>query len=473
VTTKPADGDETAVPVRRATRDYGGSLRITAPTLCQSIATGPSKVSLEPGVLLQGTYRIDRLLATGGMGDVYQATHERLGATFAVKLLHRDLLAEKEPLARFETEAKVMASLHHPHIVQVFDFNRTPDGTPFLVMELAEGQDLRTIVTKQHTLSPQRVAQIVEQTASALGAAHARGVIHRDLKPENVVLVPMEDQSICVKLVDFGVSKTGQPRTITVESTVIGTPGYMSPEQAQGHNGEVDPRSDQFALATLAYTLLTGCEAFEGQSPVAVLYKVVHEEPVALTQQLDYPCSHIQDVLQKAMAKDREGRYHSITQFARAFVAAVAADVATGADPGSPTSLSVTEAAPPDALPASRSGEITAGLAPESRSMDVRTRARRHRSRRSRHPWRLAAMTAGACILAATISVSGPSGTRRVTFSSERVRSAYSALSSGATRIFHLGTRLISERTELRPPTADDHRLPDRLPFPDGSESAR
>ena len=286
---------------------------------------------LAPGTLLQDTYRIEGVIASGGMGDVYRATHERLEGSFAIKVLHRDLLSEGDLLARFRTEAKIMAGLHHPHIVQVFDFNFTPDGTPYLAMELAEGSDLRNVTANGRRLSPVRVSEIVSQIASALGAAHAHGVVHRDLKPENVMLVPMEDDSVCVKVVDFGVSKTRNIPHITVEPTLIGTPEFMAPEQAQGYNEHIDHRTDQFALGTLAYFMLTGHEPFRGTSPVAVLYQVVHEEAPALRGFVTWPSARVDAVIRRAMAKDRERRYPSILDFARALEDAVVADVGVGA----------------------------------------------------------------------------------------------------------------------------------------------
>ena len=422
---------------------------------------------LEPGSLLQDTYRIDHVIASGGMGEVYRATHERLEGAFAIKMLHPELLNEEGLLARFETEAKIMASLHHPNIVQVFDFNLTPSGTPYLVMELAEGQDLRTIMTEQRVLSPYRVSQIVEQTASALGAAHAHGIVHRDLKPENVMLVPIDSQAVCVKVVDFGVSKTSRRAGITIESTVIGTPEYMSPEQAQGLNDEVDARTDQFALATMAYGLLSGTEPFRGQTPVAVLYQVVHEQPKALAHLVDWPCARIQAVLQKAMAKNREDRYPTIVDFARAFTEAVAADLSGDPQSGRTTPLPLKTQPAVGRSRGRLSSEIDVNLAvplgeddtavvrPLARRSEQRPQAqaqRRVSSPRDRAParsWRLALMTFGAACLAAATLALGASGPGPFTLNSDRVISVYDSLSTSATKILHLGNALkIPEATE-------------------------
>jgi serine/threonine protein kinase len=387
---------------------------------------------LDPGFVLQETYCIDRLLATGGMGDVYMATHRRLEGAFAIKVLHRELLREEGLLARFRTEAKIMASLHHPNIVQVFDFNAMPDGTPYLVMELVEGQDLRNIMAERRTLSPHRVAQIVKQTASALGAAHAHGVIHRDLKPENVMLVPIEGQDVCVKIVDFGVSKTRGAQRITLQpSAVIGTPEYMSPEQAEGRNDEVDHRTDQFALAVLAYTLLAGREPFRGQTPVAVLYQVVHADAAPLRRFVAWPCARIQAVLTKAMAKDRDDRYATIVEFAQAFEDAVATDLASDPD-GEVTRPLPTKVVSP--VVSSRESGLDEFAIEAPTPSEVRRRQHRPRT-----AWRAAAMlVSAACVAAATLAIGGAAQGRRLSLmgTSERVMAVYDTLTDGAAKLW-------------------------------------
>jgi len=363
------------LPRRDGTRDYGGmNMGTNVETMSEVVAIRRQSLDsdsdreaglsdrlaeprkLEAGALLQDTYRIDYLIAAGGMGEVYRATHERLEGAFAIKVLHHELLRDEGLLARFETEAKIMASLRHPHIVQVFDFNYTPSGIPYLVMELAEGPDLRTIMTEQRVLAPKRVAQIVEQTAGALSAAHARGVIHRDLKPENIMLVPIEGQGDCVKVVDFGISKASRQPVVTLRATVLGTPEYMSPEQAQGLNDDIDHRTDQFALGVLAYMLLSGSEPFRGQTPVSVLYQVVHEQPTALGELVDWPCPRIEAVLRKAMAKNRDDRYPNILDFARAFSEAVAADLGGGRETTRAPSIGTSSEATPESAPKPQAG---------------------------------------------------------------------------------------------------------------------
>jgi serine/threonine protein kinase len=260
------------------------------------------------------------------MGEVYLAAHERLPGRFAVKVLHPDLTRDTDALARFRCEAEIMAGLRHPNIVQVIDFNITPDGTPYLVMELVDGKDLSEILREGQRLPAAQVAHIIHQIASALEAAHARGVVHRDLKPENIMRLSLEGQEDFIKVVDFGISKARRVR-ITADATILGTPQFMAPEQAQGRRDEIDHRTDQFALAAMTYVLLTGREPFRGDTAVTILYQVVHQDPDPLGRHVDWPCTHTNAVLRRGMAKDRDTRYPSVMEFARALDEAIGQDL--------------------------------------------------------------------------------------------------------------------------------------------------
>ncbi|HEY0710946.1 MAG TPA: serine/threonine-protein kinase [Polyangia bacterium] len=277
--------------------------------------------------MLRGTYRILHQLGSGGMGRVYAAAHARLPGLFAVKALHRDFSQNETAVVRFRTEAEIMAGLRHPHIVQVFDFDVAEDGTPYLVMEFIEGQNLSERLNTGETLSPVKVGRLITQIASALDAAHRRGVVHRDLKPENIMLLSELGQEDFVKVVDFGISKAYGGHRITSESTILGTPQYMAPEQAQGRHDEVDPRTDQFSLASMAYTLLTGVEPFRGEEAVTVLYQVVHEPATPVAQHVNWSCAMVDVVLAKAMSKSVTGRYGSILEFAKALEQAIQVDL--------------------------------------------------------------------------------------------------------------------------------------------------
>ena len=237
---------------------------------------------LAPDMVLDGTYRIIKRLGEGGMGEVYVAAHERLPGFFAVKALQTSFIGHAEAVSRFRREAEILAGVRHPNVVQVVDFNVTAEGIPYLVMELTDGPDLARELDEGRELSPADAMSIIRQIASALDAAHAAGVVHRDLKPANVILMPAAGQAPVVKVIDFGISISDWSPQITTESRVMGTPEFMSPEQALGKRDDIDARSDQFALAVLAHTLLARRPPFRGDSPLATLSAIVHGEPEPL-----------------------------------------------------------------------------------------------------------------------------------------------------------------------------------------------
>ena len=288
---------------------------------------------LPNGTVLDGTYRIVRLLAEGGCGEVYAAAHTRLPGEFAVKVLHRSLLQDEEALSRFRREAEITSTLHHPHIVQVVDFNVTPEGVPYLVMELLEGQLLTKRVSAGGPLLPETAVRIVEQIAGALQIAHARGIVHRDLKPDNVMLLAVDGQDDFVKLIDFGISQaTWRPR-LTGSARVVGTPQFMSPEQARGLREEIDARTDQFSLAAIAYTLLTGYEPFWSEELTAVLYQVVHETPTSPSLRAPWLGAAVDAVIARGLAKGPADRYPDIMAFASALREAVQVESAPAQAP--------------------------------------------------------------------------------------------------------------------------------------------
>jgi len=289
----------------------------------------PPRDSFAVGVVLHNTFRIVKPLAEGGMGQVFLAHHERLPGLFAVKVLNRALAADDEPITRFRNEAHIMAGLRHPNIVSLIDFNVTPAGAPYLVMEYLEGRDLGAIMRERGALPPAQVGAVVRQVASALDAAHARGIIHRDLKPDNVVIVPVSGQDDLVKVIDFGVSRSRFSPRVTEGNRIMGTPQFMAPEQAQGHQDDVSEAADQFALAALSYTMLTGTAPWDAFDPLQILYKVVHEKAPHLNDRFPW-AERIDDVLQKALEKDPGDRFPSVLAFAEAFDAALVQDVPGG-----------------------------------------------------------------------------------------------------------------------------------------------
>jgi serine/threonine protein kinase len=288
-------------------------------------ATPPLHAPVPPGTalfardeILDNNYRIVEGLAAGGMGEVYRAVHLRLPRALAIKTLHPEFAARAEWVARFCREAKILAQLRHPNIVQVLDFNISTNGVPYLAMELIEGQDLRAALDAGRRFDAAETASIVRQVASALDAAHAAGVVHRDLKPENVVLLPAPGQAPVVKVIDFGLSLRGGSDRVTADHSIMGTPDYMAPEQAQGLRQQIDGRTDQFALAALAYTLLTGRTPFSRDTPVAILYAVVHEDPAELGAAVGWDAAPVEKVLRRGLARRRNDRFPSVLAFADA-----------------------------------------------------------------------------------------------------------------------------------------------------------
>jgi serine/threonine-protein kinase len=279
---------------------------------------------LKPGSIVGGTYRVIRLVGEGGMGEVYEATHARLAGRYAIKVLQPNVAANAEALERFRREAEITSSLRHPNIVHIMDFDRLPGGAPYLVMEFLEGLDLGARIRQWGPPPIDEVVVIVGQVASALEAAHGRGVVHRDLKPQNVCLVPLAGQArSVVKVVDFGMSKIRTAAgPLTRERTLLGTAAYMSPEQALGKIEDIDHRTDQFALGVMAYEMLSGRYAFSGENEPVILYQVVHHTPAPLV--LVHPATPTRKdalaaVVNRALEKDKSKRYPRILEFALAF----------------------------------------------------------------------------------------------------------------------------------------------------------
>lgn len=313
-----------------------------------------SAVELEPGTTLSGTYEIVRRIGAGGMGAVYEARHLRLQhRRVAIKVLLRDLAGDAEAFARFRREAEIGARLGHPHIINVTDWDQLPDGSPFMVMDFLHGEDLSSCLARG-PLPYDEGVRVLREVGSALAAAHRHGIIHRDLKPQNVFLVPVEGASgsaTHVKVLDFGISKIADSRTVlTQETAVLGTPQYMAPEQALGKSSDIDPRTDQFALAAMAYEILTGQPAFEAETLTAALFKVVYTEPRPLQELAPTLPAHVAAAIERGMAKNREERFSDVVAFVQAL--AGEAEFTHLAKPGTPT-LPVGKSAPQPLSPSS------------------------------------------------------------------------------------------------------------------------
>jgi serine/threonine protein kinase len=279
------------------------------------------------GTVLQDTYKLTRLIGAGAMGAVYEAVQNRLGKRVAVKVMARELATNTEALARFRREVQVTSQLAHPHIIQVSDFGTAPTGEPYLVMEYLEGQDLEQRIERVGRLPLPAAVHIIKQLSSALAVTHAEGIVHRDLKPANVFLVKVPGEIDFVKVVDFGISKVlkRSATKLTRAQMVVGTPEYMSPEQAAGKVDDVDHRSDQWALACIAWRMIWGQQPFVGPDVNTVLYQVMNGEPPPLGTKAGNTPPEVEQVLRRALSKRQRDRFPTITAFSRAFEAAAAA----------------------------------------------------------------------------------------------------------------------------------------------------
>jgi serine/threonine-protein kinase len=277
-----------------------------------------AKSSLD-GTVLDSSYRLVRTVGEGGMGAVYEGIQLRLNQRVAVKLMAREMAANQDAYARFRREAEITSALDHPHIVHVRDFGLAPGGEPYLVMEYLEGEDLEHRLERVGRFSLAHTLHIVKQVASALAATHLKGIVHRDLKPANIFLVNAAGETDFVKVLDFGISKVQtSSTTLTKLRMTVGTPRYMSPEQARGRTDILDHRADQWALACITWQMLSGAPPFGGQDVNAVLYQVCHESPPSLVERVPGLPPEVETVLSRALSKSHLDRFSSIGEFAHA-----------------------------------------------------------------------------------------------------------------------------------------------------------
>ncbi len=277
------------------------------------------------GRTLPGGYRVTHLVGVGGMGRVYCAEQVALGRTVAVKVVHPGLADEELTSARFLNEARAASRLSHPHSVAIFDFGRTDDGRPYIVMEYLRGRDLARVAADEGPLPLARLVDVLRQTLAALEEAHALGIVHRDLKPDNIVLEPLRSGLDFVKVVDFGLAKILQGDTLarsagalTQPGLVCGTPEYMSPEQSRG--ADLDGRSDLYSVGVVLFELLSGRVPFVADSATKTLLMHLTELPqdprdVAPDRGIPAPFA---ELTLKALAKSSEDRFQDAREFADA-----------------------------------------------------------------------------------------------------------------------------------------------------------
>lgn len=279
-------------------------------------------VEIAEGQILEGKYRVDRVIGRGGMGIVVAARHLVLDETVAIKFLTEEALASEEAVARFEREARAAVKIKNEHVVRVFDVGRLASGLPYMVMEYLEGEDLAKRVA-QGPLPVALAVDFVLQACVAIAGAHAAGIVHRDIKPGNLFCQQGVDGQVLVKVLDFGISKLAETgvgqsgMSVTKTSAVMGSPLYMSPEQIQ-NSKDVDARTDIWALGVVLFELVSGTVPFRDETFGAVAVKIVTQPTPPLAQfRRDVPPG-LDAVIARCLTKDRNQRLASVAELARA-----------------------------------------------------------------------------------------------------------------------------------------------------------
>jgi serine/threonine-protein kinase len=266
--------------------------------------------------IIGGKYFLTSVLGVGGMGTVWVARHRELGSEVALKLIRRDFAKSPAALDRLLREARTAAGFHHPNIVRVFDFGRTACGDPYIVMERLDGMTLAAFLRARGRLSAVQAVRVLLPVLSAIVAAHLKGVIHRDIKPENVFLSE-QDGGLTPKLLDFGIARllTEGTRRITADGAILGSPDYLSPEQAQG-SADVDERSDTWAACVTLYELITGELPFNGRNYNGVMRSIVQDSPRPTT---DFAAgdARLWEIIRRGLQKEPDDRFQSALQLAR------------------------------------------------------------------------------------------------------------------------------------------------------------
>lgn len=287
--------------------------KVEATPACESTA---SRRNYVPGELIAGRYELERLIGRGGMGEVWTAHNTALSVRQALKLIRADL-DSAESTDRLLHEAQAAARLADPAIVRVFDFGKTSRGDPFIVMEYLEGEDLSQVIQRREKLGPIKAVRTLLPVIRALSAAHTHGIVHRDLKPENIFLARLPDGRVMPKLLDFGIAKLKIPQSLRLTSigAVMGSPLYMSPEQARGE--EVDERTDVWAMCVVLYEAISGRLPFSGETRSEVLRAAAQQTPENLSETGNIDAA-LWKIVEFGLSKGRETRWRSMQSLGRA-----------------------------------------------------------------------------------------------------------------------------------------------------------
>ena len=274
-------------------------------------------MQLTLGQIYADKYRIVRLLGEGAMGAVYEAENTRIRRRVAIKLLHPQLAQKADTLRRFEREAQAAGRIGSQHIVEVLDFGELADGAHFMVLEYLDGTTLDQRIRSRGRLTPEEATPIVCQLLEGLGAAHKAEIIHRDLKPANIYLCPRSSGVDFVKILDFGVSKfnvLNDEMSMTSTGAVLGTPYYMSPEQAKGSR-QIDPRSDLYAVGVILYECITGQVPFSAETFNELIFRIVLESPPPVESFVPNLDPAFTAIIHKAMAREPGARFQTAEEF--------------------------------------------------------------------------------------------------------------------------------------------------------------
>ena len=262
------------------------------------------------GLVLDAKYQVERLIGKGGMGNVYEAKHLHMGLPVAVKILHPHLVTDSTAVERFRREARSARTVNHPNAISIMDFGVTSDNVLYLVMELINGISLQEVLKKETTIESSRAVRIMRQVCLAVDVAHQKSIIHRDLKPDNILILDYGKDTEKVKVIDFSIAKmkeSGKDPNLTSAGVVVGTPQYISPEQAQGL--ELDNRSDIYSMGIILYQMLTGNVPFTGKTSAMLLMQHIQAKPKSPREiKPEIPIRLEQSVLRSLskQAKDRQ-----------------------------------------------------------------------------------------------------------------------------------------------------------------------